>query len=91
LIVPTFPIFCPRFHFIIFARLLGVIIKLRIPQDNLDNKMNGYTNGHTRQPVILVHGGAWTIPNGIIKESSAGVKEAAIRGYKYVNSFITLL
>ena len=44
--------------------------------------MNGVTNGHTHDPVILVHGGAWTIPDNILKQSGQGVKEAAISGYK---------
>ena len=44
--------------------------------------MNNHTNGHTRKPVILVHGGAWKIPDEILEESRQGVKEAAIKGYK---------
>ena len=60
--------------------------------NNQSSKMNGYTNGYNHEPVILVHGGAWTIPEGILKESSQGVKEAAIRGYKcvYYHVLITM-
>ena len=44
--------------------------------------MNNHTNGCGTRPVILVHGGAWKIPENIIQQSEEGVKEAAIRGYR---------
>ncbi|KAK7068743.1 Isoaspartyl peptidase/L-asparaginase [Halocaridina rubra] len=34
------------------------------------------------EPVVIVHGGAWAIPEKLWEESIAGVKAAACKGYK---------
>jgi len=42
--------------------------------------MNGVTN--SVKPVILVHGGAWKIPDHLVEASRQGAKNAALAGYK---------
>ncbi|WAR18700.1 ASGL1-like protein [Mya arenaria] len=37
-------------------------------------------------PVIIVHGGAWSIPDDIVGESRAGTKAAARAGYAVLSS-----
>ena len=36
----------------------------------------------THTPVIVVHGGAWAIPDDLADASRNGVKEAVIKAYK---------
>nr|CAB3223815.1 isoaspartyl peptidase/L-asparaginase [Phallusia mammillata] len=46
--------------------------------------MNGVVKTH--QPVIVVHGGAWKIPDHMITDSEQGAKLAALEGYKVLKS-----
>jgi len=40
------------------------------------------TEASCRSPVLIVHGGAWAIPDSLAQPSREGVKEAAARGYQ---------
>lgn len=37
------------------------------------------------KPTILIHGGAWAIPDHLVKDSVGGVKTAAKVGYNVLN------
>lgn len=37
---------------------------------------------HSATPVIVIHGGAWAIPDHMAESSQNGVIEAARRGYR---------
>lgn len=34
------------------------------------------------QPVVVVHGGAWAVPDSVAEPVLQGVKEAALESYK---------
>ena len=36
----------------------------------------------SRKVVLVVHGGAWSIPDHLVDASRSGVKDAALRGYQ---------
>jgi len=36
-------------------------------------------------PVIIVHGGAWSMPDNIVEDSRKGTKDAARAGYAVLN------
>ena len=40
----------------------------------------------TLNPVIVVHGGAWAIPDDLVEPHRAGVRKAALEGWKVLNS-----
>ena len=37
-------------------------------------------------PVIVVHGGAWSIPDNIMKDSYQGMKDSVRAGYRVLES-----
>ena len=42
---------------------------------------SGHSEGHAVGPVIVIHGGAWAIPDSLAAASVAGVKRAARAGH----------
>jgi beta-aspartyl-peptidase (threonine type) len=38
------------------------------------------------RPAIIVHGGAWSIPDDAVEDHIKGCREAAIRGYECLKS-----
>ena len=43
-------------------------------------------SGSNIEPVIVIHGGAWAVPDSLAEASRSGVKEAARTGYSVLRA-----